>query len=100
MCPPLSDVLPRCFPYTTLNNLDFLNVKVWFGLGLANPNPNPDPNPNPNPNPDPNPNPNPNQGYVGGSTNPIFESHPEWWDVLMDLDTGKVLVSGTGANGR
>ena len=66
VCPPLSDVLPRCFPYTTLNNLDFLNVK----------------------------------GYVGGSTNPIFESHPEWWDVLMDLDTGKVLVSGTGANGR
>ena len=44
VCPPLSDVLPRCFPYTTLNNLDFLNVKVWFGLGLANPNPNPDPN--------------------------------------------------------
>ena len=66
VCPPLSDVLPRCFPYTTLNNLDFLNVK----------------------------------GYVGGSTNPIFESHPEWWDVLMDIDTGKVLVSTTGANGK
>ena len=66
VCPPLSDVLPRCFPYTTLNNLDFLNVK----------------------------------GYVAGSTNPIFESHPEWWDVLMDIDTGKVLVSTTGANGK
>jgi len=66
VCPPLSNVLPRCFPYTTLNNLDFLNVK----------------------------------GYVAGSTNPIFESHPEWWDVLMDIDTGKVLVSTTGANGK
>jgi len=66
VCPPSTDVLPRCFPYTTLNNLDFLNVK----------------------------------GYVAGSTNPIFESHPEWWDVLMDIDSGKVLVSGSGANGK
>lgn len=66
VCPPLVDVLPRCFPYTTLNNLDFLNVK----------------------------------GYVAGSTNPIFESHPEWWDVLMDIDSGKVLISSSGANGK
>ena len=44
MCPPLHDVLNRCFPYTTLNNLDFLQVP----------------------------------GYIAGSTNPIFETHPEW----------------------
>jgi len=66
VCPPLDGVLNRCFPYTTLNNLDFLQVP----------------------------------GYIAGSTNPIFESHPEWWDVLCDLETGKVLVSATGANGR
>lgn len=66
VAPPLEDVLERCFPYTTLNNLDFLET----------------------------------EGFVAGSTNPIFESHPEWWDVLCDIDTGKVLVSGVGNNGR
>ena len=64
--PPLEDVLERCYPYTTLNNLDFLET----------------------------------EGFIAGSTNPIFESHPEWWDVLCDIDTGKVVVSGTGPNGR
>ena len=62
----MGDILQRCFPYTTLNNLDFLEV----------------------------------EGYIAGSTNPIFESHPEWWDVLCDIDSGRVLVSTTGANGR
>ena len=56
VCPPLDNVLARCFPYTTLNNLDFLNI----------------------------------DGFVAGTTNPIFESHAEWWDVLCDLDSGKV----------
>mmetsp|Transcript_12445 Transcript_12445/g.31025 ORF Transcript_12445/g.31025 Transcript_12445/m.31025 type:complete len:584 (-) Transcript_12445:117-1868(-) len=66
VCPPMQDVLHHCFPYTTLNNLDFLTVP----------------------------------GYIAGATNPIFESHPEWWDVLFDLDTGKVLISTIGANGK
>ena len=64
--PPCDGVLERCFPYTTLNNLDFLET----------------------------------EGFIAGSTNPIFESHPEWWDVLCDIDTGKVVVSGVGPNGR
>jgi len=66
VCPPLTGVLERCYPYTTLNNLDFLSTK----------------------------------GYIAGTTNPIFETHPEWWDVMCDIDSGRVLVSTTGANGR
>jgi len=66
VCPPLTNVLERCYPYTTLNNLDYLQV----------------------------------DGFIAGSTNPIFESHAEWWDVLCDLDTGKVLVSATGPGGK
>ena len=54
--PPLDGVLARCYPYTTLNSLDFLSV----------------------------------DGFIAGTTNPIFESHAEWWDVLCDLDSGKV----------
>jgi hypothetical protein len=66
VCPPESAVLPRCFPYTTLNNLDFLS----------------------------------SPGFIAGSTNPIFESHPEWWDVLCDIDAGKVVVSALGDKGK
>ena len=66
VCPPLGHILKRCFPYTTLNNLDFLEC----------------------------------EGFIAGTTNPIFESHPEWWDVLCDIDTGKVLVSAPGDKGR
>lgn len=66
VCPPLEDLLSRCFPYTTLNNLDFLET----------------------------------EGFVAGTTNPIFESHPEWWDVLCDIDSGKTYVSAPGEKGR
>ena len=55
-----AQVLERCYPYTTLNNLDFLETP----------------------------------GFIAGTTNPIFESHPEWWDVLCDIDSGRVLVRG------
>lgn len=27
--------------------------------------------------------------YVAGVTNPMFEAHPEWWDVLCQLDLPK-----------
>ncbi|CAN0551177.1 unnamed protein product [Ectocarpus sp. 8 AP-2014] len=30
--------------------------------------------------------------YVAGVTNPMFETHPEWWDVLCHLD----LPNGSG----
>jgi hypothetical protein len=33
-------------------------------------------------------------GYVAGVTNSIFESHPDWWDVMLDINTGKITVSG------
>ncbi len=26
------------------------------------------------------------EGYIAGVTNPVFESHPEWWDVMCQLD--------------
>ena len=66
VCPPMANLLARCYPYTTLNNLDFLSV----------------------------------DGFIAGTTNPIFESHPEWWDVLCDIDTGKVYVPVPGDKGR
>eukprot|EP01116_Phalansterium_solitarium_P013600 TRINITY_DN30995_c0_g1_i1.p1 TRINITY_DN30995_c0_g1~~TRINITY_DN30995_c0_g1_i1.p1 ORF type:complete len:626 (-),score=206.35 TRINITY_DN30995_c0_g1_i1:7-1842(-) len=32
-------------------------------------------------------------GYIAGVTNPMFEEHTEWWDLLCDITTGKVTVS-------
>jgi hypothetical protein len=32
-------------------------------------------------------------GFIAGVTNPTFELHPEWWDVLCDLSTGRVKIS-------
>ncbi len=32
-------------------------------------------------------------GYLVGVTNPMFEQHTEWWDVLANINTGKVTLS-------
>lgn len=32
-------------------------------------------------------------GFIAGVTNPTFEHHPEWWDVLCDLPSGRVKIS-------
>lgn len=32
-------------------------------------------------------------GFIAGVTNPTFESHPEWWDLLCDLPSGKMKIS-------
>jgi hypothetical protein len=32
-------------------------------------------------------------GFIAGVTNPTFEHHPEWWDLLCDLPTGKMKIS-------
>lgn len=32
-------------------------------------------------------------GFIAGVTNPTFEFHPEWWDVLCDLSSGRVKIS-------
>ncbi len=32
-------------------------------------------------------------GFLAGVTNPTFENHPEWWDVLCDLPTGRMKIS-------
>ncbi|KAL2890601.1 Protein mesA [Ceratocystis lukuohia] len=32
-------------------------------------------------------------GFIAGVTNPTFEMHPEWWDVLCDLPSGKIKIS-------
>ncbi|KAH8176373.1 docking domain of afi1 for arf3 in vesicle trafficking domain-containing protein [Sarocladium implicatum] len=32
-------------------------------------------------------------GFIAGVTNPTFENHPEWWDVLCDLPTGRIKIS-------
>ena len=32
-------------------------------------------------------------GYIAGVTNPAFEEHPTWWDVLCNINTGKISIS-------
>ena len=32
-------------------------------------------------------------GFVAGVTNPTFANHPEWWDLLCDLPTGRMRIS-------
>lgn len=32
-------------------------------------------------------------GFIAGVTNPTFENHPEWWDVLCDLPSGRIKIS-------
>ncbi|OAA50438.1 hypothetical protein NOR_00888 [Metarhizium rileyi] len=32
-------------------------------------------------------------GFIAGVTNPTFEMHPEWWDVLCDLPSGRIKIS-------
>ncbi|KAF4457472.1 hypothetical protein F53441_522 [Fusarium austroafricanum] len=32
-------------------------------------------------------------GFIAGVTNPAFEHHHEWWDVLCDLPSGRVKIS-------
>ncbi|OMJ25659.1 Protein mesA [Smittium culicis] len=32
-------------------------------------------------------------GFIAGVTNPAFEDHPGWWDVLFNVKTGKVIIS-------
>eukprot|EP01117_Protostelium_nocturnum_P005316 TRINITY_DN1935_c0_g1_i3.p1 TRINITY_DN1935_c0_g1~~TRINITY_DN1935_c0_g1_i3.p1 ORF type:complete len:590 (+),score=185.84 TRINITY_DN1935_c0_g1_i3:58-1827(+) len=37
-------------------------------------------------------------GYIAGVTNPMFETHLEWWDVLCNINTGKVTVNSSMAS--
>jgi len=32
-------------------------------------------------------------GFVAGVTNPTFANHPEWWDLLCDIPTGRMKIS-------
>lgn len=32
-------------------------------------------------------------GFIAGVTNPAFAHHPEWWDLLCDLPTGRMKIS-------
>ncbi|CAG8519140.1 3841_t:CDS:10 [Paraglomus occultum] len=32
-------------------------------------------------------------GFIAGVTNRIFEDHSSWWDVLYNIETGKITVS-------
>jgi Stabilization of polarity axis len=32
-------------------------------------------------------------GFIAGVTNPTFGNHPEWWDLLCDLPTGRMKIS-------
>lgn len=32
-------------------------------------------------------------GFIAGVTNPAFSYHPEWWDVLCDLPSGRIKIS-------
>ncbi|PWW75360.1 spindle pole body interacting protein [Tuber magnatum] len=32
-------------------------------------------------------------GFIAGVTNPTFANHPGWWDILCNIDTGRVKIS-------
>ena len=32
-------------------------------------------------------------GFIAGVTNPTFEMHPEWWDLLCDIPSGRMKIS-------
>lgn len=32
-------------------------------------------------------------GFIAGVTNPTFELHPEWWDILCDIPSGRIKIS-------
>ena len=32
-------------------------------------------------------------GFLAGVTNPTFANHPEWWDLLCDISTGRMKIS-------
>ncbi|ETN36894.1 uncharacterized protein HMPREF1541_07881 [Cyphellophora europaea CBS 101466] len=32
-------------------------------------------------------------GFIAGVTNPAFSHHPEWWDLLCDLPSGRMKIS-------
>jgi len=32
-------------------------------------------------------------GFIAGTSNPIFKTHPQWWDILCDLNSGEVVSS-------
>lgn len=32
-------------------------------------------------------------GFIAGVTNPVFEENPTWWDVLCNINTGKITLS-------
>jgi hypothetical protein len=34
-------------------------------------------------------------GFIAGVTNPAFSYHPEWWDLLCDLPSGRIKVSSS-----
>lgn len=37
-------------------------------------------------------------GFIAGVTNPTFSYHPEWWDLLIDLPTGRMKISSSIAS--
>ena len=34
-------------------------------------------------------------GFIAGVTNPAFSYHPEWWDLLCDLPSGRIKISSS-----
>lgn len=33
------------------------------------------------------------QGFIAGVKNPAFAHHPTWWDILCNIDTGRIKIS-------
>ncbi len=40
------------------------------------------------------------KGYIAGVTNPVFEGNSNWWDLICNLDTGKVQTSAEYARAK
>lgn len=67
----------RAFPYTNLTNLDNLQTMSVSLILESGRDTDDDARP----------------GYIAGVCNPAFAEKPGWWDVLCNIETGKITVS-------
>ncbi len=35
------------------------------------------------------------RGYIAGVTNSTFRNHPDWWDILCDIEDGSLTISSS-----
>jgi hypothetical protein len=67
----LRGFVSRCFPYVSLVGIEpLLKMYVLYSANVSH-----------------------SKGFIAGVTNPVFEEQSSWWDVLCDINTGKITIS-------